>query len=78
MKEQYEICGYHFARGVLKLICQFLCVWFVVLLLFGLFIPTDDSDVNWYNRSGMTIHTDNKTGLEYLSTPNGGLILREK
>lgn len=33
----------------------------------------DDSDAGPAERSGMTIHTDHKTGLQYVSTVKGGL-----
>jgi len=76
MKQEYEKQGYYFAKGVLKLMVQFLCLLFILSMLLGLIMPTDDSDVNWHKRSGLTIHTDDKTGLQYFSTPNGGITPR--
>lgn len=39
-------------------------------------IGTDDTDLNGWNRSGLTVHTDYKTGIQYLSDGRGGLIRR--
>jgi hypothetical protein len=39
-------------------------------------IGTDDSDLDGWHRSGFTILTDHKTGLQYLSDGHGGLVLR--
>lgn len=37
----------------------------------------DDSDgPRWFQRSDMRVLTDHKTGVEYLSTQNGGLCVR--
>ena len=36
----------------------------------------DSTDKNQYNRSDMKLHTDNLTGLQYLSVKNGGIIPR--
>lgn len=51
----------------------------VILLIttaFNLFdYGTDDTDYSGFNRSGMSLHTDAKTGLQYLSK-NGALIPR--
>lgn len=38
--------------------------------------PTDDSDKSAEIRSGMKVHTDYKTGLQYLSDGRGGLMPR--
>jgi hypothetical protein len=48
-----------------------LIAWF--FLLMNLFNPVDDSDIDYWNRSGMAVHTDNLTGCQYLAT---GLIFR--
>lgn len=36
----------------------------------------DSTDTSAMDRSGMYLHTDHKTGLQYLSTPYGGLTPR--
>lgn len=36
----------------------------------------DDSDLDAWNRSGLKIHVDAKTGEEYLSDGRGGLVIR--
>ncbi len=46
-------------------------------LVFTLFrCSTDDSDQGFWNRSGLSVYTDNATGLQYLGAPFGGLAPR--
>ena len=73
--------GHDFAKGVVQYFCE-LMIFLVILLVavsiirnsFNLF--TDDSDKNGWNRSGMKIYTDYKTGTEYLSVGNN-LVKRD-
>ena len=51
-------------------------VLLVVALLYSLFSPRDDTDPPDWGRSGMSLHTDNKTGCQYLSRPLGGIAPR--
>lgn len=37
----------------------------------------ESSDKSRWNRSGLTIRTDQKTGIEYLSDGHGGLVRRD-
>ena len=39
---------------------------FAIMAALNLFTDTDNSDVNRSNRSGMSIYTDNLTGVQYL------------
>ncbi|MBK3737440.1 hypothetical protein GAY29_31235, partial [Azospirillum brasilense] len=39
----------------------------------GLSIGVDDSDMDGWRRSGVAVHTDHKTGLQYLAAPGGGI-----
>jgi hypothetical protein len=59
------------ARGIL-LECF---MWFGALVLVGvLLIPfraTDDSDVGKFDRSGLKIYTDAKTGVQYVGSKHG-------
>lgn len=73
--------GYDFAKGAVLLIIQTFAVLFLTsiaitfafqLLGFGI----DNSDLSTWHRSGLRILTDAKTGIEYLSDGNGGLIRR--
>jgi hypothetical protein len=50
--------------------------WGVIAALNFLGIGIDDTDYSGWNRSGMVLHTDAKTGLQYLSTKSGNLIPR--
>lgn len=39
----------------------------VFIFVFGSFlIPPDDTDKGWFNRSGLSLYTDNKTGIQYI------------
>lgn len=37
---------------------------------------TDDSDKDGWNRSKLRLHTDNKTGIQYFTTSDGGMHVR--
>lgn len=55
--------------------------WAVFIYLLGYvaaWLPfnVDDTDESNFRRSGLKIYTDNLTGLQYLSTANGGLTPR--
>lgn len=57
----------------------------VLLLVVGIGVPiaknifsvgVDDTDTDAWNRSGMRVYTDAKTGVQYLGTRCGGLAPR--
>ena len=57
----------------------------VVWLVVGIGVPiiknvfsigVDGTDTDAWNRSGMRVYTDAKTGVQYLGTRNGGLAVR--
>jgi len=55
-----------------------LLAWLFLYSMFCLLTnPMDDSDTSFFNRSDLKVHVDAKTGIEYLSDGNGGLIRRE-
>jgi hypothetical protein len=74
--------GQYFTKGVFHEVGT-LCMWVIIAIAaisifrhaFGLGI--DDTDKNRWNRSGLRVYTDHKTGLQYLSDGKGGLILRQ-
>lgn len=69
--------GFNFAFGVLQLVAIIIIISFGIAFSRNLFdVNTDDSDLNGWNRSGLMIHTDHKTGIQYLSDGRGGLIKR--
>ena len=75
--------GYEWAWGVSRhageiIIAAALIGSVLLLLRIMLSIGVDDSDQNGWKRSGLKIHKDAKTGIEYLSDGNGGLVRREK
>jgi hypothetical protein len=54
-------------------------LFFIVLFLVA-YPPVDDTDKSFWSRSGLTLYTDQKTGLQYLANngffAKGGLIPR--
>jgi hypothetical protein len=57
--------------AVLLALCGVLALSYAALGLF-----TDDSDFDGWHRSGLKVHTDAKTGIQYLSDGHGGLVPR--
>lgn len=52
-----------------------LLAWMLLRILLG--VGVDDSDASKWERSGMKILTDHKTGIQYLSDGKGGMVRRE-
>ena len=66
-------------------VCGWAKVAIVVWLVVGIGVPiiknifsvgVDDTDADAWNRSGMRVYTDAKTGVQYLGTVRGGLTVR--
>ena len=75
--------GYDFAEGFLLCVGRYFIIGWLIASAINLARNSlgwglDDSDRNGWNRSGLTVHTDAKTGAEYLSDGKGGLARREK
>lgn len=73
--------AYQATRGVVDGIVAELRWVIVVLAVFYITVNTgsfmtDDTDLNGWNRSGLNLHTDHGTGVQYLSTKDGALIPR--
>ena len=47
----------------LKENCLFIIILYIILQLLK---PTDSTDINWWNRSGLGLYTDNLTGCQYI------------
>jgi len=81
MTSEYKKIGYEFTKGALSYIATF---FIGVIIIIGLFIlignffnvNVDDSDFSSWNRSGLKIYTDYKTGVQYLGTKSGHLTPR--
>ena len=72
--------GYQIVNGALWAAIDFFFLIFAIggiaLIIANTFnLGTDDSDKNGWNRSGFTIMTDHKTGIQYLYR-NGVIIKR--
>lgn len=64
-------------RGVLRVVAPILLIGLIVAYVWGnVFAGTDDTDYGRFSRSGLTIHTDAKTGVQYLSDGHGGMQVR--
>ena len=75
--KEIEKLGFNFAKGVYKffLWCIFLPI-ICVLFVYQLSRPIDDCDISIWNRCGLEVKTDAKTGKQYLLSPSGAIIER--
>lgn len=77
-----QLIGYDLASGAFHYIGNVIIVA-VILCAIGwgirsLFaVGMDDTDRSRWDRSGLEVLTDAKTGVEYLSDGHGGLVRRE-
>ena len=60
----------------MRYILSFLVIYAVSYVSFSFLLPTDDSDIDKWNRSGMNISIDAKTGCEYFTKGFGGITPR--
>ncbi len=81
----FNINAREFGRGIAEGVMNYLAVALLCALIFLLGIQlirnaigfgVDDSDKDAWNRSGLRVHTDHRTGIQYLSDGNGGLTRR--
>lgn len=70
--------GREMALGFLDVAASCVLVLFVVSFLLQAIMPTDDCDRGRFDRCGMSVLTDNKTGVQYLVTSDGGIIERKQ
>lgn len=80
-QKEAEEKGYYMAKGAISCVAHILTVAAVIVFACKIFIDafslfTDDTDYNGWLRSGMSLHTDYKTGVQYLTTPSGGITVR--
>ena len=67
--------GFHFTTGAVISIS----IMLIIARIFGALItPPDDCDKSLWDRCGMEVKVDNKTGIEYLVTAGGGITPRVK
>lgn len=64
--------GFFLGLGATGGVCSLL---FIATLISGFVTPKDDCDPE-NGRCGMSVKTDNLTGLQYLVTPKGGIYPR--
>ncbi len=81
--EELRRIGKQITQGACLQLARMLTVFIVLLVLFHwarnhFDIGLDDTDFNGRNRSGLILHIDHKTGIEYLSDGRGGLIQRAR
>jgi len=80
-QERRWLIGYYTAKGACELIINNLCriviiLWISSFLLRASGCFQDDTDASRWKPSGLKPLTDAKTGVQYLSDGNGGLIIR--
>jgi len=73
MGKKFIKIGFFLAFGFLQVYTLVLVVSWAIGIFF---IPVDDCDKDRWNRCGMHVVTDNKTGKQYLITSGGGIIER--
>lgn len=67
----YEEVGMRFMDGVFRSIGKIFILGFIIIALCNVFgIGVDDSDYSAWDRSGFSVRTDAKTGLQYLQRDN--------
>lgn len=69
--------GRQIALGFLDIAVLCVFVLFVVSLILQAIMPTDDCDRGRFDRCGLRVLTDAKTGVQYLVTNDGGIIERK-
>jgi hypothetical protein len=74
--------GYELAKGAMQYIAECLIICLILMIGFNVMRLScgwgmESSDKSRWNRSGLTIRTDQKTGIEYLSDGHGGLVRRD-
>lgn len=79
--KQRQKIGEDYARGALLAVSKVVTIVGIIailgtLLRNGCAWGTDDSDQSGWHRSGLTIHTDARTGVQYFSDGHGGLCVR--
>ena len=73
--------GKEFTKGVVEMLLKYFLYGLAIVGLFAIIMNsldfmTDDSDYSGWKRSDLKIHTDAKTGIQYLSDGHGGLTIR--
>lgn len=74
--------GYDFTLGCMRCLGKYLIIGWLLVTGYNLARNSfawglDDSDRDGRNRSGLAVHTDAKTGVQYLSDGKGGLVRRD-
>ena len=64
-------------KTLLSIFGFFWIIFMATIIICNTFsIGTDDTDISGWNRSEIGLHTDAKTGLQYLTGKNGGITPR--
>ena len=76
--DSFIAVGRDFGYGLISAASWTITICWIVVAAWTHFFPAafDDSDLDKDTRSGVSIVTDYKTGLQYLATPNGGIVQR--
>lgn len=77
-KNYYKDVGYNFAEGVLTCFGKYVILAIIIGMIYDYYSPIGDCDKGAWQRCGMMVAIDNKTGKEYLLSRYGGIIERAK
>lgn len=69
-----ERLGYHYTKGAFNFMGN-MC-FFAICLAALCHLRKDSTDKGFFDRSGMTVHVDAATGVNYLSDGSGGMVVR--
>ncbi len=75
LRKEYFIMGFHFTWGALCCLAVMMIIGAPITYLLS---SPDDCDKSRWDRCGLDVKVDNKTGIEYLVTSSGGIIQRGK
>ena len=77
LTKEWQKIGHDLANGACWYLAKIILLAGLMLYLYGGLIKgIDDSDISKWKRSGLKIHTDARTGVQYLSDGHGGLTPR--
>jgi hypothetical protein len=70
VKKLYRSAGKQFMWGAIDAITEFACIFILIVWVFSGFTHNDCDGPGFFNHCGMTVLTDNKTGIQYLKSGN--------
>lgn len=78
---EYEYCrrrGRAYTWGVAQVAGTLVIAGFLIASAWDMLFAHDDCDKDFWHHCGADVITDAKTGVQYLTTPSGGIIERKE